>query len=59
MNIQWNLRTTDKLGAGSSSVVERLSASGGFVDYLCFASKIVVVHINSSSNIAKTRFIHV
>ena len=28
--IQWNLRTTDTLGAGSSSVVERLSASGGF-----------------------------
>ena len=28
--LQWNLRTTDTLGAGSSSVVERLSASGGF-----------------------------
>ena len=28
--LQWNLRTTDTLGAGTSSVVERLSASGGF-----------------------------
>ena len=30
VHVQWNLRTTDTLGAGSSSVVERLSASGGF-----------------------------
>ena len=28
--IQWNLRTTDTLGAGTSSVVERLSASRRF-----------------------------